>query len=40
MYYLQKDEELTYDKITQIIQKFCTNELPKLQIYENYYLGK
>lgn len=39
MYLLDKNEELTANKITQILQQFQTKELPQLQKYNDYYLG-
>lgn len=39
MYLLDKNEELITEKITAILQQFQTNELPKLQKYNDYYLG-
>ena len=39
MYLLDKNEELTANKITAILQQFQTKELPQLQRYNDYYLG-
>lgn len=39
MYYLDKDTELTKDKIVKYIEKFRSNELPKLKMYKDYYNG-
>lgn len=40
MYTLSKETELTPDLLSKIIQKFRTNELPKLEKWGNYYDGK
>ena len=40
MYFINKDEKLTPVKIGEIINSFKINELPKLNKYYNYYLGK
>ena len=39
MYLLDKNEELTVDKITRILQQFQLRELPRLKKYNDYYLG-
>ena len=39
MYLVDKNEELTANKITAILQQFQTKELPQLQRYNDYYLG-
>ena len=39
MYYLDKDTELTKDKVVKYIAKFRGNELPKLKMYRDYYDG-
>ena len=39
MYLLDKNEELTADKITKILQQFQQKELPRLRKYNDYYLG-
>ncbi len=39
MYLLDKNEELTASKITAILQRFQTKELPQMQKYNDYYLG-
>ena len=40
MYNISKDEPLTVEKITRIIQNFETTEKPQLQKSYNYYNGK
>lgn len=40
MFLIEKDETLSLNKITEIIQKFCTGERTKLTQYYNYYKGK
>lgn len=40
MIYLNKNTELTTELLTKILNKYLTNTLPKLQKWENYYLGK
>ena len=38
-YFINKDEALTTIKIGEIINAFRTQALPKLERYNNYYLG-
>lgn len=40
MFYLSKETELTAEVIQKFINKFTTNELPKLQKWGDYYNGK
>lgn len=40
MYLIEKDEELSYQKVTSIIQKFQTKDALKLNQYYNYFKGK
>lgn len=40
MFTLNSIDELTVDKLSKILQRFNTVELPKLQNYYNYYNGK
>jgi SPP1 family phage portal protein len=40
MYFVEKNETLTPNKIGKIINAFRTQELPKLEMYRNNYLGK
>lgn len=40
MYFVNDESELTVEKITDIINAFKTNELPILEKYYKYYLGK
>lgn len=40
MYLIDKNEVLTFERMADIIQSFELNEKPKLENYNNYYLGK
>lgn len=40
MYQIDKNEELTTDRLGKILSAFQTNDLPKLITYYNYYNGK
>lgn len=40
MYFINENEKLSTTKIGEIINIFRTNELPKMERYRNYYLGK
>lgn len=40
MYFINKDEQLSTIKIGEIINAFRVNEVPKMNRYYNYYLGK
>lgn len=40
MYFLNTDEQLTVEKIAEIIQAFKTIELPQLEKRYRYFLGK
>jgi len=40
MYVIEKDAELTVDRLGKILLQFQTKELPQLQKYWNYYQGK
>ena len=40
MYFIDKETELTTDILQKLISKYVVNELPKLEKWNNYYLGK
>lgn len=40
MFTLSKDTELTKELLQKILNRFMTTELPKLQLWDNYYRGK
>lgn len=40
MFIFDRDKELTFEKVTEIIQKFELNDKPQLEKYHDYYLGK
>lgn len=40
MYYIDKETQLTTDILQKLISKYVVNELPKLEKWNNYYLGK
>lgn len=40
MYFIDKETELTTDILQKLINKYVVNELPKLEKWNNYYLGK
>lgn len=40
MFLIEQGTELNIDRVSEIIQKFQTTELPKLNKYYNYYQGK
>lgn len=40
MFIIDRDTELTFEKVTEIINKFNFSERPQLEKYHDYYLGK